>query len=114
MKKEVHDDTRKSSSHLTSAAPPLDRSIFFPVATTLKGGLSKMRRFHAKPLSLCLPALVLAGLSFAPAPASGANCIQIFVQCLVDASDIDTWWGRTSAGIDCYLDAVDCLRAAYG
>lgn len=67
----------------------------------------------ASPLNL-VPALALvAGLAIA-APVQGASCVQGYAQCLVDASDLDTWWERTAAGIDCYLDTVACLKGAYG
>ena len=59
------------------------------------------------------PALaVTAGLA-AAAPAQGAGCIQFYAECLVRASDLPTWWQRSSAGVDCYLDTVACLRRAY-
>lgn len=61
-----------------------------------------------------VPALALAAGLAAAAPASGASCIQGYALCLVDASDLGTWWERTAAGIDCYLDAVACLKGAYG
>lgn len=61
-----------------------------------------------------VPALALAAGLATAAPASGASCVQGYAQCLVDASDLDTWWERTAAGIDCYLDAVACLKGAYG
>jgi hypothetical protein len=56
---------------------------------------------------------VAAGLA-AAAPATAASCIQRYAECLVQASDLDTWWQRSAAGIDCYLDAVSCLKQAYG
>jgi hypothetical protein len=59
------------------------------------------------------PALaVTAGLAAAP-PAQGAGCIQFYAECLVRASDLETWWQRSAAGVDCYLDTVACLRKAY-
>ena len=61
-----------------------------------------------------VPALALAAGLVSAAPAHGASCVQGYVVCLVDASDLDTWWERTAAGIDCYLDAVSCLKGAYG
>lgn len=60
------------------------------------------------------PALALTASLAVAAPAHGASCVQGYAQCLVDASDLDTWWERTAAGIDCYLDAVACLKGAYG
>jgi hypothetical protein len=48
------------------------------------------------------------------APAPGAECIRIYAGCLVRVSDLGTWWERSAAGIDCYLDAVACVMRAYG
>lgn len=59
------------------------------------------------------PALSLAAVLAVAPPARGSNCIQNYAECLVRAADLDTWWQRSAAGIDCYLDAVACVRAAY-
>jgi len=67
----------------------------------------------ASPRTL-VPALALAAGLVTAAPAHGASCIQGYAQCLVDASDFATWWARSAAGIDCYLDTVACLKRAYG
>jgi hypothetical protein len=56
---------------------------------------------------------IVAGLA-AAAPADAATCIQRYAECLVQASDLATWWQRSAAGIDCYLDAISCLKLAYG
>lgn len=67
----------------------------------------------ASPRTL-VPALALvAGLATAT-PARGASCIHGYALCLVEASDFPTWWERSSAGIDCYLDTIACLKRAYG
>ena len=49
----------------------------------------------------------------AAAPLHANNCIQRYAECLVRAADLDTWWQRSAAGIDCYLDGVACVRRAY-
>jgi len=67
----------------------------------------------ASPRTL-VPVLALAAGLAAAAPVQGASCVQGYAQCLVDASDLAAWWQRTAAGIDCYLDAVACLKGAYG
>lgn len=59
------------------------------------------------------PALSLATTLAVVPSARAANCIQNYAECLVRAADLDTWWLRSAAGIDCYLDAVACVRAAY-
>lgn len=61
-----------------------------------------------------VPSLALAAGLTAVAPAQGAGCIQFYAGCLVRASDLGTWWERSAAGIDCYLDTVSCLWRAYG
>lgn len=61
-----------------------------------------------------VPAFALAAGLATAAPAHGASCVKGYAQCLVDASDLATWWERSAAGIDCYLDAVACLKGAYG
>ncbi len=60
-----------------------------------------------------VPALALAAGLVTAAPARGTDCIRGYALCLVEASDFPTWWERTAAGIDCYLDTVACLRRAY-
>jgi hypothetical protein len=60
------------------------------------------------------PGLALAAGLATAAPAQGADCIRSYAECLVVAADLDTWWQRSAAGIDCYLDAVACVRRAYG
>jgi hypothetical protein len=60
-----------------------------------------------------VPTLSLAAVLGSAPPASAANCIQHYAECLVRAADLDTWWLRSAAGIDCYLDTVACVRAAY-
>ena len=61
-----------------------------------------------------VPGLALAAGMATAAPASAADCIRFYASCLVQASDLGTWWERSAAGVDCYLDAVSCLREAYG
>ena len=67
---------------------------------------------------LTVARLVASTLSFGTAlavapPALANNCVQNYAECLVRAADLETWWQRSTAGIDCYLDAVACVRAAY-
>jgi hypothetical protein len=61
-----------------------------------------------------VPGLALAAGMATAAPAPGADCIRIYAGCLVRVSDLGTWWERSAAGIDCYLDAVACVMRAYG
>jgi len=61
-----------------------------------------------------VPGLALAAGMATPAPAPGADCIRFYASCLVRASDLGTWWERSAAGIDCYLDTIACVRRAYG
>ncbi len=66
----------------------------------------------ASPRFLAHGLALAAGLS-AATPTYAANCVQRYAECLVQAGDLDTWWQRSAAGIDCYLDGVACLRSAY-
>ena len=61
-----------------------------------------------------VPGLALAAGMATAAPAPAADCIRFYAGCLVRASDLGTWWERSAAGIDCYLDTVSCLKRAYG
>ena len=63
-------------------------------------------RFFASGLALA------SGLAVA-VPLHANSCIQGYAQCLFRAADLETWWQRSAAGIDCYLDTVYCLRRAY-
>jgi hypothetical protein len=62
---------------------------------------------------LVVPTLAFTAGLAAAAPAQGAECIRTYAECLVRAADLDTWWQRSTAGVDCYLDAVACVRQAY-
>ncbi|HEY3172351.1 MAG TPA: hypothetical protein VGK86_07225 [Thermoanaerobaculia bacterium] len=60
------------------------------------------------------PGLALATGLAAAAPVHAGNCIQSYAECLVRAAELETWWQRSAAGIDCYLDGVACVRRTYG
>ena len=60
-----------------------------------------------------VPAVAVAAGLAAATPATANTCIRFYGECLVQASELPTWWQRSSAGIDCYLDTVACLRRAY-
>ncbi|HEX9287352.1 MAG TPA: hypothetical protein VF999_08820 [Thermoanaerobaculia bacterium] len=62
---------------------------------------------------LMVSGLALAAGLVSAAPVHAASCIQGYAECLVRAADLDTWWQRSAAGIDCYLDTVACIRGAY-
>jgi len=47
------------------------------------------------------------------APLHANSCIRSYAECLVKAADLEFWWERSAAGIDCYLEAVACVRRAY-
>ncbi len=42
----------------------------------------------------------------------GSNCILTFAQCLNTASNLPTWWERSAAGLDCYVDMAICIYRA--
>ena len=67
---------------------------------------------------LASPRFLVSGLALASglavaAPLHANSCIQSYAECLVRAADLQTWWQRSAAGIDCYLDGVACVRRAY-
>jgi hypothetical protein len=59
-------------------------------------------------------------LPFFPAPgggsgaAGGSQCFQDYARCINAAANLPTFWGRTMAGLDCYVDLVGCVRRAAG
>jgi hypothetical protein len=61
-----------------------------------------------------VPGLALAAGIATAAPASGGDCIRFYAGCLEKAAELGTWWERSAAGIDCYLDTVSCLKRTYG
>ncbi|HEX9304602.1 MAG TPA: hypothetical protein VGA31_09165 [Thermoanaerobaculia bacterium] len=71
-----------------------------------------MNLFRLSPRFLA-PGLALASGLAVAAPLHANNCIQSYAECLVRAADLETWWQRSAAGIDCYLDGVACVRRAY-
>jgi hypothetical protein len=62
---------------------------------------------------LVVPTLAVTASLAAAAPAQGSSCILNYAECLVRAADLDTWWQRSAAGIDCYLDTVACIRRSF-
>jgi hypothetical protein len=53
--------------------------------------------------------VLLAGVAAAPRPAI-AGCTSDLSDCYVRAANIDGFWERWAAGIDCELDYADCIR----
>lgn len=58
---------------------------------------------------LLLSGVVLAGLMATPRPAL-AGCTDDLMGCYASASQIDDFWSRTAAAIDCELVYADCVR----
>ena len=73
-----------------------------------------MNRSGFRPSRFLVPGLALVAGLAAPAPAPAADCIRFYAGCLEKASELGTWWERSAAGVDCYLDTVACLRRNYG
>lgn len=73
-----------------------------------------MNRVRLRSSRFLVPGLALVAGIVAPAPAPAADCIRFYASCLEKASELGTWWERSAAGIDCYLDTVNCLKRAYG
>jgi hypothetical protein len=44
---------------------------------------------------------------------SRTNCWEGFRTCVDEASQLDTFWRRSVAGLCCYGDLVSCLRDAF-
>jgi hypothetical protein len=40
---------------------------------------------------------------------SRTSCFQNYYGCMNDASQLDTFWRRAAAGMDCYLDLAACV-----
>jgi hypothetical protein len=57
-----------------------------------------------------LSAVVTAGFMAAPRPAL-AGCATDLLDCYTRAAQIDSFWYRTAAGLDCEIDYAGCLRA---
>ena len=45
---------------------------------------------------------------------SRTSCWQGFWTCIDDASQLNTFWRRSFAGIACYGELLTCLRDAFG
>jgi hypothetical protein len=43
---------------------------------------------------------------------SRTSCFQGYYYCMDDASQLDTFWRRAAAGMDCYVDLTTCVRDA--
>jgi hypothetical protein len=70
-----------------------------------------------KPKSPALLAPVLAALVLfpgAPSPARAENCLQMYVTCVVEASDLDGVPRRSWADIRCAYDLLACLQHRLG
>ena len=60
---------------------------------------------------ILLSVIVLSGLVAMPRPVF-AGCNSDLLDCYVRAAQIDNFWYRTAAGLDCELDYAGCLRQA--
>ena len=58
---------------------------------------------------ILLGILVLAAMS-ATAQPSYARCATGLLECYQRAANIDSFWYRWAAGLDCELDFVECAR----
>jgi hypothetical protein len=54
-------------------------------------------------------ALVLLWGPSAAAPAN-ADCLLPYVQCVENASDLDSFLGRSFAGLRCFAELIHCLQ----
>jgi hypothetical protein len=53
--------------------------------------------------------ILLAGFAAAPRPAF-AGCTTDLADCYERAAQIDSFWYRWAAGLDCELDYTECVR----
>ena len=49
----------------------------------------------------------------AEALASRTSCFQNYYRCLNDAAQLDNWWRRSAAGMDCYIDLASCVYRVF-
>ena len=68
---------------------------------------NKLRTWN--PVAPLLPALFLAPSLLFPSPAR-AECLLDYVDCVEDASDLDSFFRRSFAGLGCYVDLISCLQ----
>jgi hypothetical protein len=53
--------------------------------------------------------VLLAGVAAAPRPAM-AGCTTDLADCYARAAQVDSFWYRWAAGLDCELDYTECVR----
>ena len=59
---------------------------------------------------ILLGILVLGATSVAPPAHAAAGCATELANCYQRAANIDSFWYRWAAGLDCELDFVECAR----
>ena len=60
---------------------------------------------------LVLGALALAAIAFSPRSAAAAEgCTTTLANCYQAAANVDSFWMRWAAGLDCELDFAECVR----
>jgi hypothetical protein len=61
--------------------------------------------------------LSLVGVLGEPVPAqalySRTNCFQDYATCIDKAAQLDGFWRRSVAGLDCYVDLVWCVKNVF-
>lgn len=66
-------------------------------------------------VSLSLGLAMALAIGFVQAPAALAqpsSCFRAYVACMNTAANLPSFGERTSAGMDCYVDLVGCVRRA--
>ena len=61
------------------------------------------------PLSGALAAALLAAALVSPAPLR-ADCLVTYADCVDAASEENTFWRRSAAGLRCYTEFLSCLQ----
>lgn len=69
------------------------------------GSKPRTRNLLAGPVA----AIVLTTGLLSPAPAR-ANCLVEYADCVDAASELNSFWKRSAAGIVCFVDFIGCLQ----
>ncbi len=49
----------------------------------------------------------------AEALASRTSCFSNYYRCMNNASELDGFWRRSAAGMDCYIDLASCVYRVF-
>lgn len=72
----------------------------------------KQRRFLVS-IAIVLSLAMVPALATADGFGSGgggSTCVLTYVRCLNAAANLPTWWERSAAGLDCFVDMAICIE----